>query len=239
MFFGKKRRIEVPEGEKRSVGEGIAPEIFRVLESLEKAGTQLVVRFSRNDGFTSSILGLGREDFYIDTLSPPSGDRRAKPGALVEVESLLDGERYHFKTTVTGKVEFLDELPAFKLRYPDELIHEQRRKTKRLSSKSTAWVSFLRPFACDAVVTDIGSGGLGFEYPAEQGRLPVGMRLGGVKLDMGIYGIIEVRGEIVVTLVASLGGLSLPASYRTGMRFTSIGDAERAKLDEYLKSLET
>lgn len=236
-LFGKLKRGFKPfENSSDGVGP-VSPEALVVLENLEKAGVQLTVRFSRSEAYTSSVLGLGRDGFFIDTLSPPSGDRHAKPGKLVEVESLIEGEKYLFRTTVVGKVEFLDELPAFKLKYPRELSTIHRRRAPRMLARGSSRLTFMRPFDCDARVVDIGEGGLAFEYPAELGKLLPGTRLDGARLYMGVYGSVELKCEIVGTLVNSLGGLSLPSSYRTGVRFLPMGESEHAKLSDYLKSL--
>lgn len=237
MFFSRKKKDAATPKERDDAPE-VEPEIFRTLEGLEKAGAQLSLRFTRHEAYTSTILGLGRDGFFIDTLSPPSGDRHAAEGRPVQVETLLDGESYTFRTNVVGKVGFLDDMPAFKLGYPTELKREQRRKNRRLHAKGTSRFTFTRPFECEGTVVDIGEGGLAFEYNAEIGRLAAGTRIGGGLLEMGQYGTVEVGAEVVGILVASLGGLSLPSSYRAGARFVSLSETAKAKLGEYLKSLE-
>lgn len=238
MFFGKKKKAEPEGAENRGDGPEVNPEVFKKLDSLQKAGAQLSVRFMRNEAYTTSILGLGRDGFFIDTLSPPSGDRHALEGRPVQIEALLDGESYLIRTSVLGKVSFLDELPAFKLAYPKEMRHEQRRKNRRLPTRGTAKLVFTRPFDCEGEVVDIGEGGLAFEYNAEQGRLATGTRIGGAVLELGQYGELGIKGEVVGLLVAALGGLSLPSTYRAGLRFVTLTELEKARLAEYLKSLE-
>lgn len=236
MFFSRKKKDSGDAG--RDDGPVVDPGIFRSLESLEKAGAQLSLRFTRHEAYTSTILGLGRDGFFIDTLSPPSGDRHAADGRPVQVETLLDGESFTFRSTVLGKVGFLDDMPAFKLSYPQEVRREQRRKNRRLHARGTSRVTFTRPFECEGSVMDVGEGGLAFEYNAELGRLTAGTRIGGALLEMGQYGTIEIGAEVVGVLVASLGGLSLPSTYRAGARFVSLTETARTKLGDYLKSLE-
>lgn len=239
MLFGKKRK-GLPFLDDGGDGDAsISPEVFEVLDRLQKSGTQLTVRFSRSEVYTSELLGLGKDGFFIDTFSPPQGDRHAKAGRLIELESIIEGISYVFRTTVMGKVRFLDDMPAFKLAYPQTLKQEARRKNNRHPTKGTSRISFIRPFACDAPVVDIGEGGFAFEYSAELGRLAHDTRLGGAMLEMGPHGVMEVKVEVVGSLVASLGGLSLPATYRTGVRFLSLSEFEKHKLGEYLKSLES
>lgn len=238
MFFGKKKKAAEQSGARDDL-PGVSPETFKTLEGLEKAGAQLSLRFTRHEAYTSTILGLGRDGFFIDTLSPPSGDRHAVEGRPVQIETLLDGVSFNFSAKIIGKVGFLDDMPAFKLTYPAELRHEQRRKNRRIHARGTSRLKFTRPFECEGTVVDIGEGGLAFEYNAEEGRLAPGTRIGGGLLEMGQYGVIEVGAEVVGLLVASLGGLSLPSTYRAGLRFTSVTENARAHLAEYLKSLET
>lgn len=238
LFDRKQKKTDLMNNEGESHHPPPSQEVFAALESLKKAGVQLAVRFAGNELYTSEILGLGRDGFFIDTLTPPSGDRQARPGRPVEFQSILEGISFAFKCEVIGKVKFLDELPAFKMTYPASVKHEARRKNNRLNTRGTARLIFMRPFDCDADVVDIGEGGLAFEYQSNLGRLTPGTRLGGARLDMGSFGTIDVKAEVMGTLVASIGGLSLPSSYRSGIRFFGLTESERAKLSEYLKSLQ-
>ncbi len=237
MLFGKKNKGNEQSVPFQDEGPLPSPEVFHKLETLKKAGVQLSLRFTSHEAYTSEILGLGRDGFFIDTLTPPAGDRQARKGRSVEIQSILEGVSYGFKSEIVGKVQFLDELPAFKLLYPAEVLEEARRKTARLNARGTSRITFIRPFSCDASVEDIGLGGLSFEYPAETGRLAPGTRLGGAVLELGPFGLIELRADVVGTLVASIGGLSLPATYRSGIKFQSLGESEKNRLTEYLKSL--
>lgn len=237
LFDRKPKKQDLQDQEGESSHPPASREVFSMLDNLKKAGVQLAVRFAGTELFTSEILGLGRDGFFIDTLTPPSGDRQAKPGRSAEFQSMLEGISYIFKCEVIGKVKFLDELPAFKMSYPVAVRNEARRKNNRLNALGTARFIFMRPFDCDADVVDVGEGGLAFEYPSSLGRLAPGTRLGGTRLDMGSFGTIEVKAEVVGTLVASIGGLSLPSSYRSGVRFFGLNENERVKLTDYLKSL--
>lgn len=238
-MFGKKSRGESASKDSADSAQPAGdPRVFAALDRMEKAGVQLLVRFGRSEIFTSTLLGLGRDAFFIDTLSPPSGDQLAVRGSTVDIETLINGITYRFTAKVMGKVEFLDDLPAFKLAYPASVSEEHRRKSRRIRTRGTASISFLEPFNCDAPVVDISEGGFAFEYGAEMGRLRNGTRLNGVLLELGIRGVVKVDADVVVSVVSGLGGLSLPKTYRTGVRLVGLSGADRAKLKSYLEELQ-
>jgi c-di-GMP-binding flagellar brake protein YcgR len=230
------------EAEKR-LAEGeeptIDPTMFRILERLEKVGSQLLVRLGGRDMYTTTVVGLGRDGFFIDTLTPPTGDAHLRKGAVVELEALLGGVSYHLTSRVVSKVQFLDELPAFKLDYPVNVDETRRRKSPRVPTKGTASISFSRPFQCEATVRDISAGGLAFEYQAELGRLPSGTLLGGALLEMSGQPILEIHPEVVGNLVVELGGLSLPSRYRTSVSFTRLNERGHRFLENYIEALRT
>jgi hypothetical protein len=191
----------------------VSPEVLEVLQRLEKSGVQLLVQLTGTDVYTTEVVGLGRDGFFIDTFSPPEGDRRVIPGARLYVETLYQGMTYTFETTAQGKVQFVDELPAFKVAYPEAIRSERRRKSPRVETRGDASLSFLSPFACDAPVVNLSEGGLAFDYGADLGRLRMG------------------------TLVAELGGLSLPSRYRASLAFQGLGAKEEAVVRAYLAEL--
>jgi c-di-GMP-binding flagellar brake protein YcgR len=248
-MFGRKPRVSKAKESVESLGveargnqpggeePTIDPVIFHILDRLEKVGAQLLVRLGAKEVYTTTVVGLGHDGFFIDTLTPPSGDARMQKAAAVEVESLLGGVSYDFSSRVISKVRFLDELPAFKLSYPTGIDEGRRRRSPRILAKSTASISFSRPFKCNATVHDISVGGLAFEYDAEFGRLANGTLLGGVLLEIEGQPAIEVHPEVVGNLVVELGGLSLPSRYRTSVSFTRIGKSELKSIESYIDAL--
>lgn len=240
-MFGWGKRQKDSAG--KSVGEAerpaAEPRVLATLDAMQKSGVQLAVRFGRSEIFLSSVVGLGREAFFIDTFTPPTGDALALPGAPIGVESLMGGTTLRFSTRILGKVEFLDELPAFKIEYPAVVVEEKRRKSPRIVTGGTASISFLEPFRCDATVVDISETGFAFEYGAHYGKLRAGTRLSGALLEIGARGVMTVEAEVVETLVASLGGLSLPRTYRAGARLVGVSVAERARIKAYMQDIQS
>ena len=72
MIF-RKRRAPDPAPE-APAGPLAPPEVLETLDRLAKGGGQLTVRTRDGQTYTSAVVGLGRDAFYIDTLSPPEGD---------------------------------------------------------------------------------------------------------------------------------------------------------------------
>jgi c-di-GMP-binding flagellar brake protein YcgR len=208
-----------------------------LLQRLEKAGVQLLVRPAGPDEYTSEVVGLGMDAFFIDTLSPPDGDARLAAGARVQVETLVQGITYIFHTVSQGKVQFVDELPALKLAYPTEVDSERRRKSPRVDTRGGASLSFLKPFACDAPVVNLSEGGMAFEYAAELGRLKVDTMMQEVLLELGNRPVVRVQGRVVGNLVVEVGGLSLPRRYRTSLAFHGLAQSHRAQIRDYLDEL--
>lgn len=239
MLFRKKTAPAPPPADEppETPAPAVAPQVLQTLERLQKTGVQLLIRMPPDEVFTSGVVGLGRDSFFIDTLSPPEGDRRVRAGATVEVETLLQGMRYTFAAQVLGKVQFVDELPAFRVAYPAEIRGEQRRKSPRLRTRGDASLSFLHPFACDAPVVDVSEGGVAFEYPAELGRLRRGAVIREVLLELADSPVLTVHGKVVGNLVAELGALSLPRRYRASLALEGLGAAQREVLRAYLAGL--
>ncbi len=239
MLF-RKKRSPLPEAqgpETEADPPVIPPEVFGPLERLHKAGAQVLVRVGASEGYTTSVVGLGRDAFFLDTLSPPDGDRRVRAGTYLTAESLLAGVRYAFRARVLGKVEFVDELPAFRLAYPDEVTAAQRRQSPRLRTRGDVSASFLQPFPCDAPVVDLSEGGLALEYEADRGRLRTGTRVRELLLELGDQPVIPVQGRVVANLVIEVGGLSLPRRYRASLAFEDLSPAHREAVRSYLGGL--
>lgn len=248
-MFGRKPRVtnrsepkDLPEEAAdtrmtRAQEDALDPVVFHLLDRLEKVGAQLLVRLEGKQMFSTTVVGLGHDGFYIDTLTPPSGDALMSKGAAVTLESLLGGVSYDFSCKVVSKVRFLDELPAFKLGYPEVIDEGRRRKSPRVLTQGSSRISFSRPFECSATVCDISEGGLAFEYDAELGRLANGTLLGGVLLEVEGKPAVELHPEVVGNLVTELGGLSLPSRYRTSVSFSRLGSAERSAIESYIGTL--
>jgi c-di-GMP-binding flagellar brake protein YcgR len=215
-----------------------APETLELLQRLEKSGVQLLVRPGGPEEYTSEVVGVGMDAFFIDTLSPPEGDRWLKPGKSVGFETLFQGITYTFEAEVKGKVQFIDELPAFKLEYPRALDSVKRRRSPRVETAGDASLSFLQPFAGDGPVVNLSEGGLAFEYESGLGRLRKGTLLKEVLLELGEVGIITVQGRIVGNVVAELGGLSLPRRYRASLSFHGLSRRELDTIRAYLTTLQ-
>jgi c-di-GMP-binding flagellar brake protein YcgR len=211
--------------------------VLEVLDRLEKAGGQLTVRTRDGQTYASAVVGLGRDAFFIDTLSPPEGDERVRAGAPLIVETLFQGTSYRLETVVIGKVRFVDELPAFKLRYPGDIRAERRRKTPRVETKGDASLSFLQPFPCDAPVVNVSEGGLAFEHGAELGRLRRGTVIREILLELGGHDVISVQGRVVGQVVSELGGIGLPRRYRVSVAFQGLRDSDREVVVSYLAEL--
>jgi c-di-GMP-binding flagellar brake protein YcgR len=213
----------------------VDPSVLELLGRLEKLGAQLLVRPAGvPDSYTTAVVGLGRDGFFIDTLSPPEGDARLRVGGSLGIEVLFQGFAYRFDTPVLGKVRFVDELPAFKLGYPGQLRGERRRRSPRVDTRGDSSLSFLRPFACDAPVVTLSEGGLAFEYGAELGRLRRGAFLRDVLLELGDRPVITVQGKVVAHLVTQLGGLGLPRRYRISLAFHGLSTRELEAIRGYL-----
>lgn len=229
-----------PQSPERSPGPTVAPAVLETLQRLEKAGVQLSVDLGGFEQYTSEVVGVGRGAYFIDAMSPHDGDRRAVEGARARIETLLSGITYSFESKVLGKVQFLDELPAFKLSYPHEIRGERRRKSPRIdTSDSGASISFLRPFSCDAVVVNLSEGGLAFEYDADLGRLKRGAVIDEVLVELGQNPVFSVRCKIVGNLIAELGGLGLPLKYRASLAFLGLSRVNLQLIQAYLTGLKT
>jgi len=212
--------------------------VLETLQRLEKAGVQLSVNLGGVELYTSEVVGVGRDAYFIDTMSPPEGDRRAVAGARAKIETLLSGTTYSFESKVLGKVQFLDELPAFKLSYPHEISEERRRKSPRIDTiDSGASISFLSPFSCDAVVVNLSEGGLAFEYDADLGRLKRGAVIDEVLVELGQNPVFSVRCKVVGNLIAELGGLGLPRKYRASLAFLGLSRVNLQLIQAYLTGL--
>ncbi len=235
MLFRKKPDSPSPPEEPE--GPSVEPATLALLESLQKSGVQLLVRMGGPDVYTSEVVGLGRDGFFVDTLSPPGGDARVQSGTVLEIETLVRGTTHLFEAPVLGKVQFIDELPAYKIAYPSEIRSERRRKSPRVDTRGDASLSFLQPFACDAPVVNLSEGGLAFEYPAELGRLRKGAVVRDVLLELGAHPVITVQGRVVGNVVAELGGISLPRRYRTSVSFQGLTGREAATIRAYLGEL--
>ena len=240
VLFRKKGKESTGSGEEPLLPQ-IDPRVLEVLERLEKLGVQLVVRAGNapEESYTTAVLGLGRDGFFVDTLSPPDGDGRVRPGALLLFETLVQGITYRFEATAVGRVQFVDELPAFKVEYPPAIGGERRRKTPRIETAGDASLSFLRPFSCDAPVVNLSEGGLAFEHGAEFGRLRKGVVIRDILLELGSEPVITVQGRVVGQVVCELGGLSLPRRYRVSLAFQGLGEAEQQAVRDYLAGAET
>ncbi|MBI5440124.1 MAG: PilZ domain-containing protein [Deltaproteobacteria bacterium] len=231
-----RRRKQPPPEREEPLELAIDPGVLEVLGRLEATGVQLSVRpKGAAEGYTSSVVGRGRDGFFIDTLSPPEGDARLRVGGVVEIETLFQGYIYRFETAVLGKVRFVDDLPAFKLSYPEWLRGERRRRTPRVETRGDASLSFLRPFPCDAPVVNLSEGGLAFEYGAELGRLRKGTLLRDVLLELGVKPVVNVQGRVVAVNVAELGGIGLPRRFRISLAFQGLVPSRALEvIQEYL-----
>jgi c-di-GMP-binding flagellar brake protein YcgR len=231
----RRKPPEPREAQPEELSPAIDPQVFDFLDHMEKAGVQVLIRMGPREVYTTSVVGLGRDAFYIDTLSPPEGDRHVAPGSVIECEMLMAGITHVFRTAVLGRVEFVDELPAFKLSYPQEIETFRRRRSPRVQALGAASISFREPFGCDALVSDISEGGLAFEYAAELGRLRRGTVLDDVLLEMGSSPVIRIEAEVVGVLVTELGGLSLPSRYRASLRFIGLGAQEQRRIAAFME----
>ncbi len=237
MLFRKTKKTGPPPAEAPTPEPEVPPtdpQVLETLERLKKAGVQLLVHAGGPDAYTTEVVGLGRDGFFVDTLSPPDGDRRMVPGRPVRVETLLQGISYAFETEVLAKVQFVDELPAFKLAYPDEIPGERRRKSPRIDTAGDASLSFLHPFRLDAPVVNVSEGGLAFEYEAAIGRLRPGTVVREILLELGRLPVITVQGRVVGNVVAELGGISLPRRYRASLAFEGMDEAGLSVIRSYI-----
>ncbi|GAB4279050.1 MAG: hypothetical protein Kow0092_34840 [Deferrisomatales bacterium] len=237
MLFRKKRspRTDPPAPTPLPVDA----RVLESLQTLEKAGVQLLVRAGgAGEPYTSEVVGLGRDAFFIDTLSPPEGDRLMRPNTPVEIESLYRGMVYTFRSAVLSKVQFVDELPAFRMAYPLEVAVRRRRQSPRVDTRGDASLSFLHPFRCDAPVVNLSEGGLAFEYPAEAGRLRKGTVIRNILLELGAHPVVTVHGKVVFHLVVELGALSLPSRYRASLAFQGLPPDSLSRIRTYLAELQ-
>ncbi len=237
-MFGWKKNPQPTTPSEEAPSRLADPAVLEALQRLEKAGVQLLAQMSGSEVYTTEVLGLGRDGFFVDTLSPPEGDRRALPGTTILLESLYQGITYTLETTVLGRVQFVDELPAFKLSYPTEVRQERRRRSPRLRTRGDASLSFRAPFPCDAPVVNLSQGGLAFDYDAELGRLSQGTMVRDILLELGRYPVVAVQGRVVGNLVVELGTLSLPRRYRAGLAFQSLSADAAAAVRGYLGELQ-
>lgn len=240
LFRNKTPSPVAPERVAEPPAEPVAPApVMDLLQRLEKAGVQLLVRPGGPNEYTTEVIGLGMDAFFIDTLSPPDGDVRMGAGATVELETLYQGVTYTFRTVSQGKVQFVDELPALRLAYPAVLDSERRRKSPRLDTRGDASLSFLKPFACDAPVVNLSEGGMAFEYASDLGRLKVDSVVRDLLLELGRQPVLRVQGRVVGNLVVEIGGISLPRRYRTSLAFLELSAKQRQSIRAYLDDLKT
>ncbi|GAB6061418.1 flagellar regulator YcgR PilZN domain-containing protein [Deferrisoma palaeochoriense] len=234
MLFRKPKAKEPPPAQPEPEIPPPPEEVIRVLEQLQKAGSQVLVRPGGGEAFTTVVLGLGRDGFFVDTFSPPEGDRFGVPGRLLDFESLIQGVSYTFEARILGKVQYLDELPAFKVAYPTVVRGERRRRSPRVDTVGDASLSFLEPFRCDAPVVNVSEGGCAFEYEAELGRLRPGTRIPEILLELGREPVVTVSARVVGNVVAELGGLTLPRRYRASVSFEPLADEAAEVIRRYL-----
>jgi len=232
------RRKTAPPPAPEKTPEPMAdPAVLEILQRLEKAGVQLLVQLAGPDVYTSEVVGLARDAFFIDTLSPPEGDRRVVAGARLQVETLYQGMTYLFDAPVVGRVQFVDELPAFKIGYPEHIRAERRRRSPRVEAREDASLSFLVPFSCDARVVNLSEGGLAFDYDADVGRLRLGTVVRDILLELGDRPVFQVQGRVVGNLVVELGALSLPRRYRASLAFQGLSAEGLGAIRDYLAEL--
>jgi c-di-GMP-binding flagellar brake protein YcgR len=234
VFFRRKKDLPSPPDE--PLEPEVDPRVLEILDRLEKMGILLTVRpgTAQDESYTTAVVGLGRDGFFVDTFSPPEGDARVRPGALLVFETLYQGFTYRFETNALSRVQFVDELPAFKLQYPQQIDGERRRKSPRIETSGDCSLSFLRPFSCDAPVVNLSEGGLAFEHGTELGRLRNGMVIRDILLELGTQPVVTVQGRVVGVVVCELGGLSLPRRYRVSLAFQGLADAHRDVIQTYL-----
>lgn len=234
MFFKRRRPVEEPE---EPAVLPVDPQVLASLDRLEKAGVQVTAWPGTGEPHTTAVVGLGKDSFFVDTLSPPDGDLLVKPGTPLVMETLLQGMLYRFETRALGRVRFVDELPAFRLEYPAEIHVERRRKSPRVPTHGDASLSFLQPFACDAPVVNVSRGGVAFEYGAELGRLRRGLVLKDLLLEVGRHPVVAVQARVVAQVVCELGGLGLPRRYRASLAFLGLTPSESSVIGAYVDEI--
>jgi c-di-GMP-binding flagellar brake protein YcgR len=232
----RKKPTPPPEYEE-PLASPVDPRVLEILDRLEKAGVQLTVRLGKGAAYTTAVVGLGKESFFVDTLSPPDGDQLMKPGTRVDFETLFQGTLYLFEARAQGRVRFVDELPAFRVGYPEKIRGERRRKTPRVPTPGDASLSFLQPFACDAPVVNVSEGGVALEYGAELGRLRRGTVLKDLLLELGSYPVISIQARVVAQVVCELGGLGLPRRYRVSLAFQGLSASDMDVVRAYLQDV--
>lgn len=193
-----------------------------LLKELKEAGCQLMFRIRGYEGsYTSTIVEVEKTSFLIDTLLPDSGNSIITKAEDIYVESMLRGITCSFLTRCLGNVVHADNFPALRLELPLEISRYQRRSSYRLKTSEDTTISFLSPLDYTGPLYDISAGGVGFEYQATLGRFHVGDVISNMFITLGDY-TFAAEGVVASNMISEIGTLSIPLSYRCGVKFVNL-----------------
>jgi c-di-GMP-binding flagellar brake protein YcgR len=118
-------------------------------------------------------LGKGNDSILIDTLMPKYGNQLVEDSNSINVEYIIDGVKYSFRTRFLEMVS--GRLPAIKIAIPSFIRKFERRKFFRISpsSNTPVKVEAIKGFLED--VADISEEGLSFYTRRSDKEITVGM----------------------------------------------------------------
>lgn len=115
--------------------------------------------------YTSAILEVVRDGRYLvlDELTPALGHERVKAEPRLEVRALVDGIELRFESRVT-QIGAQDDLPYYKVAFPQEVIYAQRRRQHRVTVPMSQGFEVIVTFADEqelrGELRDLSVGGL-------------------------------------------------------------------------------
>lgn len=146
--------------------EGEQAEIFILLKrALETRCLLTVFIGSDRTPYTSAILEVVREGRYLvlDELTPALGHERIQAEPRIEVRALVEGIELRFETRVT-QIGAQDDLPYYKVAFPQEVIYAQRRRQHRVTVPLSQGFEVIVTFADEqelrGELRDLSVGGL-------------------------------------------------------------------------------
>jgi c-di-GMP-binding flagellar brake protein YcgR len=241
-LLGKPEQPEAPTEEQTNAAEA---ETLLRLQQLAQARTFVDVRFPErtNQSYQSLILKVNAEEKYllIDEFFPGSENALVSPGDEVEITSQRKGMPVRFGTIVQSIcLEEEDGMPAYKLKIPDNIEANQRRRHFRVQIDPESGIKVRIPdnegttgLLC--TVYDLSHAGIGFSAGGNiTGILQESPILIGAKLNLPDGTPIECDIE-----VKSFDFRRHPYRHTTvGGKLSGIPATMQKKLDQYLASMQ-
>jgi c-di-GMP-binding flagellar brake protein YcgR len=214
-----------------------ASEIDRLIVAImESKGFVTVYSDTLQDFLVTSIVGMDRKNrtFYLGCGSDEGVNRALLDSVTVTFTTTLDQIKIQFTTAKLERVVH-DNEPAFRARFPQEVIRFQRREFYRLATQ------ILRPIKCfipigetsvETTVVDISVGGIGMLASRQGVPLEPGKEYHGCRLELPDSGTFLVSLSIRTTYDVTLKNGIL--SHRLGCQFISLPGYVENEIQRYI-----